>query len=89
MPTCGKASEYHLEERGVSLGKQTPPTFHFCPVGTVLLLEVDEGKLMLGSLPISFEEDDVYLLSFNRTENVASVETIVHICAKMQIYYYF
>lgn len=62
---------------------------YLCPVWTVLLCEVEEGKLMLGSFPISFEEGDLYLVSFNRTENVAFIETIVHICAKMQIYYYF
>lgn len=54
----------------------------------MLLFEVDEGKFMLGSFPISFEEGNLYLVSFKRTENVAFVETVVHICAKMQIYCY-
>lgn len=89
MPTHGKASEYHLQEWRVSLGKQTPPALYFCLVWAVLLFEVDEGKFMLGSFPISFEEGDLYLVSFNRTENVVFFETIVHICAKMQIDYYF
>lgn len=55
----------------------------------MLLFEADEGKFMLGSFPISFEDGNLYLVSFNRNENVAFVETVVHICAKMQIYCYF
>jgi len=35
---------------------------------------------MLGRSPISFEEGDLYLISFNRTQNVAFVETIVYVC---------
>lgn len=37
---------------------------------------------MLGILPICFEEDGLYLVSLDRTENVAFVEPNMHICAK-------
>lgn len=60
------------------------------PVWTVILSKVVEGKIHARSLThFFFEEDDLYLIPLNRTENVAFVELIMWFCAKMQIYYNF
>lgn len=88
-PMCSKDSEFHLEHWRVSLGKQTPPVLHFSSWFGLFYLRWLKGKFMLRILPISFDEDDLYVVSFNRTENVAFVEPIMCICAKMQIYYHF
>lgn len=89
MPMCSKDSEFHLERWRFSPGKQTPPVLHFSSWFGLFYLRWLKGKFMLRILPISFEEDDLYVVSFNRTENVAFVEPIMRICAKMQIYYNF